>query len=145
VPFVLDQFAKSYEAWIAAGYEGVVAKQIFSLYKAPTLDGKTREWMRCKKMYTQDYVLCGLTRADKGRSSQLTGEWGLHDAKGKLKKVLQAFAPTEYLVPANIGKLVVEFSGYAVFDSGALRHAQFVRVRADKEPEQCTMPILAAV
>ena len=64
------------------------------------------------------------------------GLWGLHKG-GKLRKVMQKGCPEHLLVPANIGKLVCEFMGWERFESGALRHAQFVRVRQDKSPAMC--------
>lgn len=136
-----DHFEKRYHAWVAAGFEGVVLKKKNSLYKTRALDGKTLEWVRCKRTYTWDYVLIDteLTAGGECGIQQITGVWGLL-VNGKYKKAMRAFAPPELLVPANFGKLVAEFSGWALFKSGALRHAQFSRIRTDKMPDACVLP-----
>jgi hypothetical protein len=54
--------------------------------------------------------------------------------------VMRAAAPDPKLLRQdNIGKLVVEFLGWARFRSGALRHAQAIRVRTDKTARMCTL------
>lgn len=131
-----NHFEDRYRAWIAQGFEGVVLKKKKSLYKTRALDGKTLEWVRCKKTYTWDYVLIDTERT---AGEQITGVWGLL-VNGKYQRAMRAFAPPELLVPANYGKLVAEFSGWALFKSGALRHAQFSRVRTDKMPDACVLP-----
>jgi hypothetical protein len=128
-----DKFRERYEAWIEAGGEGCVLKRKDSLYGTTRSDGKSDLWHRCKKTVTEDYVLCGIGKTAGGVPA---GLWGLM-INGKLKKVMQKGCPEHLLVPANIGKLVAEFMGWERFDSGALRHAQFVRVRDDKTPAMC--------
>lgn len=132
-PFFTDHFRKRYEAWIEAGLEGCVIKRVTSTYTTHVATGKTEHWHRCKKRVTADYVLCGLAKTPGG---QPTGAWGLYKG-GKLKRVVQARCPEKLLVPENVGKLVCEFMGWEVHSSGALRHAQWVRVRDDKTPAMC--------
>lgn len=133
VPYFTDKFRERYEAFIAEGLEGVVLKRKDSLYTTPRADGKTDLWHRCKARVTEDYVLCGIGHTKGG---QLSGLWGLYKG-GQLKKVMQARCSEKLLVHENVGKLVAEFMGWARFESGALRHAQFVRVRTDKTPLMC--------
>jgi len=133
VPRFTDKFQARYEEWIANGLEGCVLKRATSRYSTVRSDGKTDLWHRCKKRVTEDYVLCGLGKTPGG---SLTGLWGLFK-KGKLTQVLKANAPKDILQEANVGKVVCEFMGWARFDSGALRHGQFVRIREDKTPEMC--------
>jgi ATP-dependent DNA ligase len=128
-----DKFRERYEAWLEAGLEGCVLKRKDSVYWTPRSDGKTDLWHRCKKRVTEDYVLCGI---GKTKGGQPAGLWGLYKG-GKLTEVFQKQCPEKFLIPANVGKLVAEFMGWQRMDSGALRHAQFVRVRTDKTPAMC--------
>jgi len=132
-----DFFEQRYRTWIDLGFEGAVLKKRQSLYKTRALDGKTNDWARCKKVYSWDYVLID-TELTAGE--QVTGVWGLR-VNGKYTRTMRAFAPFELLVPENFGTLVVEFTGWALFRSGALRHAQFSRVRTDKPADACTLPV----
>jgi hypothetical protein len=136
-----DSFEKRYHEWIEFGYEGVVLKPPQSVYSTHRSDGKTDQWIRCKRWVTGDYVLCGLefTPGGKYKGPELTGAWGLYK-NGKLERVMKAAPPDPSLLrKENIGKLVVEFKGWAKFRSGALRHAQAIRVRMDKGPRSCTL------
>jgi len=141
VDFKEVDFEHYYHKWIEEGYEGAVIKPIDSLYMSHRADGKTKEWVRCKRWITMDYVLFGIemTPGGKYEGPKPTGAWGLYK-NGELKRVMRA-APLypELLTDANIGRLVVEFKGWAKFKSGALRHAQAVRVRTDKTPRMCTL------
>jgi ATP-dependent DNA ligase len=128
-----DKFRERYETWVEAGGEGCVLKRKDSTYETARADGKSDLWHRCKKTCTEDYVLYGIGKTAGG---QPAGLWGLHK-EGKLRKVMQKGCPNALLVSSNIGKLVCEFMGWERFDSGALRHAQFVRVRIDKSPAMC--------
>lgn len=133
VPYRASGFAAAFKEWVAAGLEGLVLKRTDAPYKTPRADGKTEHWHRCKTRVTEDYVLCGLTKTPGG---QPTGEWGLFK-KGKLVRCVQARCPEKLLKPENIGVLVCEFMGWQKMDSGALRHAQWLRVREDKSPSMC--------
>lgn len=135
-------FRQVYDTVVAEGGEGVVLKHSASLYSTKRSDGKTKEWVRCKRWVTMDYVLMGTAMTPGGVFSEPkpTAVWGLYDGKGVLQPVLQApIKPDHLLNPANYGVLVAEFMGWAKFKSGALRHAQFVRVREDKDPMDCTV------
>lgn len=133
VPYRTSGFAAAFKEWVAAGAEGLVLKRTDSLYKTPRADGKSDQWHRCKVRVTEDYVLTGLTKTPGG---QPTGEWGLFK-KGKLERCVQARCPEKLLTKENVGVLVCEFMGWQKMDSGALRHAQWVRVREDKTPAMC--------
>jgi hypothetical protein len=141
VDFYEDDFERRYWEWIEEGYEGAVIKPLDSFYTCTRSDRKTREWIRCKRWVTMDYVLWGIemTPGGKHEPPKPTGAWGLYK-NGKLTRVMKA-APLDpsHLTRANIGRLVTEFKGWAKFRSGALRHAQAVRVRTDKSPRMCTL------
>ncbi len=141
VPTYYDNFLQHYQEEIAAGGEGCVLKRIDSAYKTYSSSGKTDLWVRCKKTYTEDYFLLGLTKTPKGTT---TGRWGLYDAKGKPIDLFKAGpgqrVPAELLAEENIGKLVCEFEGKGKGRKGGLRApAQWVRVREDKTPAMCVL------
>jgi hypothetical protein len=141
VTFQEERFEYFYDLWIDEGYEGAVLKPLKSIYATERSDGKTKAWARCKRWVTMDYVLTGIemTPGGKYQGPQRTGAWGLFK-NGKLTRVMKAAPPDPCLLrQENVGKLVVEFKGWAKFKSGALRHAQAVRVRTDKGPRSCTL------
>ena len=141
VDFKEVDFEHYYHKWIKEGYEGAVIKPIDSLYTTHRSDGKTKEWIRCKRWITMDYVLWVIEMSPGGKyiDPEPTGAWSLYK-NGKLERVMKAAPPDQSLLRhENIGKLVVEFRGWARFRSGALRHAQAVRVRTDKSPRMCTL------
>lgn len=144
VPTHTTGFAALYARVMAEDGEGVVIKRLDSQYRTTRLDGKTDQWLRCKKLLTDDYVLIGFTMTPGGKTSapQKTGVWGLWDqSKSKFVKVLQSGTGNDQvlLVDENLGKLVAEFKGFERFKSGALRHAGFVRTREDKQPGECVL------
>ena len=141
VPLGTEKFERFYDSAIEGGYEGVVLKPTESLYRTTRSDRKTKEWARCKRIVTSDFVLCGIGSTPGGKYSgpKPTGLWGLYK-NGVLTEVMQAAPPHDGLLQKeNIGKLVVEFMGWARFNSGALRHAQAVRIRTDKTARMCTL------
>lgn len=142
VPMFTDKFRARYDQWIKEGYEGCVIKLKNSLYQTSRSDGKTNEWLRCKKHVTEDYVLVGIgqTPGGKFKAPSPIGIWGLYIG-GVLKPVMRGNCPPEYYDPQFFGKLVCEFRGWEKFESGSIRHAQFVRVREDKPPEQCVLRV----
>lgn len=142
-PTVVRDFRKAYDEMTAAGMEGIVLKRIDSTYRTARSDGKTNVWLRCKKWVTEDYVLMGVTLTPGGAygTPQPTGIWGLYDKTGRLTPVLQASCKPKELMQdtSKWGVLVAEFQGALRFKSGSLRHAQFVRFREDKMPEDCVL------
>lgn len=139
VPCFLDHFRLHYDEWLAAGLEGCVLKRLNAKYATSRLDGKTDAMVRCKRHVTGDFLLIGLGMTPGGKHSkpQRNGIWGLY-RDGNLVKVMQTGAPQELLTEANVGLLVGEFKGWQRFKSGALQHPQWVRLRNDKSPLECT-------
>lgn len=140
LPLIRKNFRDAYQQLVEGGMEGIVLKKETSKYRTNRSDGKTDNWLRCKKQYTHDYVLMGTeyTKGGEYSAPQVTGVWGLYK-KGKLTRAFQGTCPEGLLVAENFGVLVAEFMGWQLFKSGALRHAQFVRVRLDKPPRDCTL------
>lgn len=139
VPSFRDKFRERFEQEMAEGGEGCVLKRVDSVYYTYASDGKTDNWVRCKGTATEDFVLMKLSKTPKGTTA---GRWGKF-SDGELVDIFQAGpgqrVPAELLVPENIGKLVCEFEGKGRMDSGALRHAQWCRVREDKTADMCVM------
>jgi hypothetical protein len=91
-----------------------------------------------------------MTPGGKYSAPKPNGIWGLWDTKfGRWQEIMRTGMRTaaefegktesDYFKPEFFGKLVVEFQGWERFKSGALRHAQSVRVRHDKTASQCVL------
>jgi hypothetical protein len=152
VPIVMTGFESYYDEALAEGYEGLVLKPRDGKYETSRLDGKRDDWFRCKRRFTSDYVLIGTAMTPGGKTSKPkpNGIWGLWDPKkGEWVEVMRTGMRTAAeaaglkeqsfydCLDQHQFKLVVEFSGWERFKSGALRHAQSVRVRTDKAPKAC--------
>jgi hypothetical protein len=138
-------FTAFYDRILANGGEGVVAKDINSVYSSRDSNGKTPHWIRVKPWRTVDYFVICDARTDGGN---LTVQLGLM-INGKPTPILKYQLPDVSLVNSKLvrkvnGKLVsaigqvVEMRGRELFKSGALRSAQPVRWRDDKTAEMCT-------
>jgi ATP-dependent DNA ligase len=145
-----DNFLQFYQETLARKGEGVVIKHKRSLYNPVNADGKIEDWLRCKPKRTVDYVVMATgTAAPRTYSPGGSPNFDL----GLMKKTSSGVRLVKTLtVTLNnalkewlnnrpyetlVGK-VIECSGYDIFPSGALRHADVVRVRSDKTPEECT-------
>jgi hypothetical protein len=140
VPYHTENFRALYDLWIDMGYEGVVLKRLDSIYRTARLDGKTDLWLRCKKHVTGDYVLMGVgvTPGGKTKEPGPIGLWGLY-SHGELQQVMRGHCDPQYYDEKYFGRIVAEFVGWEKFKSGSLRHAQFLRWREDKSPDQCVL------
>ncbi len=138
-------FTRFYDETIADGDEGVVLKDINSVYISRDSNGKTPHWIRIKPWRTVDYFVIEDARTDGGN---LTVQLGLM-IDGKPTPILKYQLPDVSLIDGKLvrkldGKQisaigqVVEMRGRELFKSGALRSAQPVRWRDDKTPEMCT-------
>lgn len=132
---VLQGFERFFDEVTESGGEGLVLKRLGRQYRPSGSDGKTEEWVRCKRFRFVDYVVMSIGRSEGGSPNF---QVGLYD-KGKLTRVA-----TIKNIPAGldfeslVGK-VIECKGAEVHDSGALRHGHYERTRNDKEPEECTL------
>ncbi len=134
VPLLWEQFV------LAQSYEGLVLKNS----EEPFGEG----WGRIKRVFEVDYVCMGFNQSDapkyKGRMVKSVIA-GLYDKKGELvstasvsglnehQRAMMFQNPDEY-----IGR-VFKASGKQVFESGALRHPNFVEWHHDKLPTECTV------
>lgn len=132
-----------YDAIVARGGEGVVAKRLDSTYRPKNADGKVHTWVRCKPVHTVDVIVMGHGRA-KATSTQPGGTVNLLVGLirgGQVVRVQDCAVPA-FLRGSNLDLLtgrVVEVFGAEVFPSGAVRHGRISRLRDDKAPEDCTL------
>jgi ATP-dependent DNA ligase len=119
--------------------EGVVIKPLKGTLHTP--------WVRIKPIFTMDYVIMGFNQSDapkyKGKMvrSIRAGLWiegtltHLCDVSGLNEADRKRFYEKPNLY---VGK-VIECSGKEIFNSGALRHPNFVRFHPEKLPEDCIL------
>jgi bifunctional non-homologous end joining protein LigD len=149
------------------GFEGVIAKQSQSQY-VPGL--RTDYWIKIKKINTTDCVVVGFSEGEGARvptfgslilaaydndgKLQHVGNVGggfsndnLEQVKKKLDKVrvkaptiqgpVDSPTPVTWVKP----RLVVEVAYMAVTNDGRLRFPRFKRMRTDKDPLDCRLPV----
>jgi bifunctional non-homologous end joining protein LigD len=150
------------------GLEGVVAKKLDSVYELAT---RSRNWLKIKSEKTIDCVIAGYTlgagwrekyfgalilgvyRKGKlhyiGRVGTGWDENFLQELKKKLEKIKTKKMPFEEepkfpsgIVPVWVKpKLVCEVKFMQLTKDFMLRAPSFVRMRTDKEPEECILEI----
>jgi ATP-dependent DNA ligase len=136
-------FQSFYDEVLADGGEGICIKRRDSLYRRRNSDGKVDFWHRCKPIRTVDYVVMNHGLAAKGTPNLELGLYKKVKAGTKLVKVCTvAFVSKamrgQQVTAASLVGSVLECQGYEIWPSGALRSAQIVRVRTDKNPQDCT-------
>jgi bifunctional non-homologous end joining protein LigD len=123
-----NNFSEFYEEVLARGGEGLVLKKAQSTYGF----GKTNDWVRVKPKNTIDFYVMGLGKTPSGNDNLQLGLY----VNGKLERIQSLTMPSGWVGGQLVGK-VIECEGMELMDSGALRSAQFVRVREDKTKEMC--------
>ncbi len=149
------------------GFEGVIAKQSQSQY-VPGL--RTDYWIKIKQINTTDCVVVGFSEGEGARvptfgslilaayddvgKLQHVGNVGggfsndnLEQVKRKLDKLrvegptiqgpVDSPTPVTWVKP----RLVVEVAYMTVTNDGRLRFPRFKRIRADKDPLDCRLPV----
>lgn len=125
---------------ISQGFEGLVYKNSLS-----TFTPGERAFGRTKRDFTMDYVILGAKEGE-GRNEGRLGalEAGLY-INGKLTHICSVgggYSDHERRdlwerIDELIG-MTFEAQGKGLFPSGALRHSQFIRLRPDKNAQECT-------
>lgn len=160
-PFVEEKGKQYYEAVIKEGFEGVMAKRKHSLY----YPGKRSDvWLKIKKTKTIDCIIGGFTEGEGVRKDyfgalllgvnqplQFIGKVGtgftekdLHEIYGLLKEVETGVNPfTNEISMENVHftnpVYVCEVKYLELTGDKKLRAPVFLRLRPDKEPEECTL------
>lgn len=170
-PHVVGSGEKLYKVSVARNLEGIMAKRSGS----PYIPGRrTRYWLKIVNRKTCDCVIGGVLRGDEGRLRSFAiglyrgdelihvGYVGTGYDEGELEDILSALAPSvcspfaesdaHLKRLASLGKviwvrpsLVCEVKYLEVTSARRLRQASFLRLRADRSPEQCTFEQLGEV
>jgi DNA ligase D-like protein (predicted ligase)/DNA ligase D-like protein (predicted 3'-phosphoesterase) len=152
-----------FEAAVAKGLEGVVAKKLDSPYR---LGERSKEWLKMKKVKTVDCVVVGYTRGTGNRADSFgalllglyegdkltfVGRVGTGFTDKTLRELLAAFHPYETSEPqvavSNFPtgstwlkpSLIAEVAYQNLTDDARLRAPRFLRLRSDKAPRDCTI------
>ena len=138
------------------GLEGVVAKKKDSLY----YPGKrTKDWIKCKNLQDDDFVVCGYIRKSEGVTSLVLGQYkdGALTYKGHVTlgvsvpnfrriEAAPRIAAPSFPVPAGSGneravwlepELVCTVKYMEKTRGGGLRQPVFKGLRDDKAPDSC--------
>lgn len=144
-----------FQATKERGLEGIVAKRKESLY---WIDKRTKDWIKCKNMQTDDCVICGYIRKENNMTSLILGQYDGgkliykgHVTLGVSLRTLYAHRPEEidyspfgevsggnqdavWLRPELV--CIVESMPT---DKDRFRQPVFKGIREDKEPEECVI------
>jgi DNA ligase D-like protein (predicted ligase) len=160
----VDEIGEAYfEAAIARGFEGIMAKKKESPYR-PGM--RSSEWLKIKKTKSCDCVIFGYTKGEKSRGETFgalilglydgdtpiyVGKVGTGFSEENLEKLKTIFKPieadAEVLHEVDISeeitwlkpKLVCEVRYQSITKDGKLRMPRFYRMRFDKSPKECTI------
>lgn len=133
---VTSGFTSFFDEVAKSGGEGIVLKRLGRQYRQSCgTDGKTDEWIRCKRYRFVDYVVMSIGRSDGGSPNFQVGLY----IRGRLERVATIKnIPDGLDYEALVGR-VIECKGAEVHESGALRHGHYERTRNDKDNDECTI------
>lgn len=152
----IEQQGKAFYALAAEkNLEGIVAKKKQSLYYP---DKRTKEWIKCKNLQDDDFVICGYIMKEDQWVSLIIAQYrsdaliykghvtlGVRGENFRAVKALAERTNPPLLVPqGNEGAvwvdpcLVCTVSYMEKTASGGLRHPVLKGLRIDKRPEDCT-------
>lgn len=138
-----------------SGLEGVVAKKKDSLY---LFNSKTRNWIKCKVMSTDDCVICGYIRKEHNMTSLILGQYDQKKlvyrghvtlgVSGEIIKKLDQFitdsSPFEIIPKGNNDAVWLFPYNVCIVESmptekEGFRQPVFRGIRDDKAPEDCVI------
>lgn len=141
-----------YEKTKQLGLEGIVAKRKDSVYK---MGKRTKDWIKCKHLIEDDYVICGYLKKEKGIISLIIGQYdnqmlvykghvtlgvNISYIERHTKKVntheFMKYKENEdaiWIKPYLVG--IIKFMEYT--KNNSLRQPVFKGYRDDKLPEEC--------
>ena len=143
-----------YELAKSQELEGIVAKRKDSRYY---FDKRTKDWIKCKNLKDDDYVVCGYLSKENNMTSLVLGQYGEGKLKykghvtlgvggegfHKIRKLPRIEAPPFEIPSGNEEAVWVEPSLCCTVkymgktESGSLRQPVFKGLREDKTPEEC--------
>lgn len=131
-----NNFRAFFDEVVKAGGEGIVLKRLGRKYRAGAgSDGKTDDWIRCKRFRFVDYYVMSIGRSDGGSPNFQVGLV----IDGKMTRVATIKNIPDGLNYQALVGCVIECKGAEVHDSGALRHGHYERTRHDKDADECTL------
>ena len=144
-----------FEAAKAQNLEGIVAKKIDSKYY---FDKRTKNWVKCKVMATDDCVICGYIRKANNMTSLVLGQYDAgrliykgHVTMGVSLRVLNDYgynviqsAPFENVPSGNENAVWIEPKLVCIVESmptekESFRQPVFKGIRDDKLPHECVV------
>lgn len=132
---VTSGFSSFFQDVNRSGGEGLVLKRLGRKYAPQGADGKTDDWIRCKRFRYVDYVVTEIGKSAGGSPNFQVGLF----VNNKLQRVATIKnIPDGLDYKALVGR-VIECKGAEVHSSGALRHGHYERTRDDKVLEECTL------
>jgi len=161
--FVEKEGEAYYEAALAKGVEGIMAKKKDSLYEAGVRSGN---WLKIKRTLTCDCVIFGYTLGKGARKSVFgalilglfskavpvyVGKVGTGFSQENMKSMLKVFGPLKVEdetlrgvdIPEKIvwlrPEVVCQVAYQNVTKDGRLRMPRFCGLRSDKLPAECTL------
>lgn len=136
--------------------EGIVAKRRDSIY---VQDKRTKDWVKCKNLKDDDYIVCGYILKEKSVTSIVLGQYGEDGGlkyKGHVtlgvsradfetirKSLIRETPPFDAVPPGNEAavwlapSLVCAVKYMEKTKSGSLRQPVFKGLRDDKPPGEC--------
>jgi ATP-dependent DNA ligase len=144
-----DDKLSFYEAIISSGGEGIMLKNLNSLYhpaKKPGQRPPVNTWYKLKTVETHDVVIMDYIPG-KGKYTNLIGAlvFGKYTPSGELKEIGSCSGINDELrtqITFNWDSWkgrVIEVECMEELKSGALKHPRFIRLREDKRPEECVI------
>lgn len=145
-PRYTEDFDGVYQELLEAGVEGAILKHVDQEY---ALGRRAKRWLKLKAEDTYDVVVTGYTRGQ-GKYEGLIGAigFGAYNSDGDLQYVGRCSGMSDaerVLWTENEESLVgtvIEVKANELVGSGVFRtprHPQYVRMRDDKNAEECTM------
>lgn len=133
--------------------EGIVAKRKDSIYQC---DKRTKDWIKCKHLIEDDFVICGYIEKQRGVISFILGQYedtqliyrghvtmGASLSFFKDFKIEKAVCPFHPLPAGNEHAIWLETKLVAIVtymmetEQGSLRQPVLKAVRDDKDPKDC--------
>lgn len=142
-PYYMDEFEETYTALVDAGVEGAILKNRYGLYED---GGRSKSWLKVKSAKTFDVIVTGYTEGQGKYTGQIGAmEFSAVDGDGSLVYVGRCSGMTDEFRKEVSAKretgFVIEVKANEMVGSGEYRtprHPQFVCVRVDKNPEDCS-------